>query len=70
LGLPQIAQVFFLAVVVGAAYGLLLIAANRSKQGYTASQLAIPFGTFLSCAGLYSIFLGERTAGWYWRLFR
>ena len=70
LGLRQTALVFFLAVVVGAAYGLLLVVANRSKEGYAAGQLAIPFGTFLSCAGLYSIFLGERTAGWYWQLFR
>jgi leader peptidase (prepilin peptidase) / N-methyltransferase len=74
LGLPQTALVFFLAVVVGAAYGLLYSAFKRSafkgpKEEYRISQLAIPFGTFLALAGLYSVFLGERTVGWYWKFF-
>jgi leader peptidase (prepilin peptidase) / N-methyltransferase len=70
LGPPKTALAFFLAVVAGAAYGLLLIVVKRSEEGFTAGQLAIPFGTFLSFAGLYSIFLGDRTAAWYWQLFR
>jgi leader peptidase (prepilin peptidase) / N-methyltransferase len=70
LGLPQTALVFFLAVVCGAAYGLFLVAGNRSQKGLSAGLVAIPFGAFLSAAGLYSIFLGERTAAWYWQLFR
>jgi leader peptidase (prepilin peptidase)/N-methyltransferase len=32
-------------------------------------QLPVPFGTMLSAAGLYSIFLGERTLGWYLKFF-
>ena len=32
-------------------------------------QLPVPFGTMLSVAGLYSIFLGERTLGWYLKFF-
>jgi leader peptidase (prepilin peptidase) / N-methyltransferase len=70
LGLTQTALVFFIAVVAGAAYGLFLIATHRSNEGCAASQLAIPFGAFLSSAGLYSIFLGERAAAWYGQLFR
>ncbi len=34
-----------------------------------AGQLPIPFGTMLCVAGLYSIFLGERTLGWYAQFF-
>ena len=32
-------------------------------------QLPVPFGTMLSLAGLYSIFLGQRTLGWYMQFF-
>jgi hypothetical protein len=31
--------------------------------------LPVPCGTMLSLAGLYSIFLGERTRGWYMQFF-
>ncbi len=70
LGPSKTALAFFLAVVAGAAYGLLLIVVRKPEKGSTAGQLAIPFGTFLSFAGLYSIFLGDRTVAWYWQLFR
>jgi leader peptidase (prepilin peptidase)/N-methyltransferase len=63
LGLPQAGLVLFLAVIAGALYGVKLILWNR-REG-SAGQLAVPFGTMLSLAGLYSIFLGERTLGWY-----
>ena len=63
LGLRQAALVLFLAVIAGALYGVKLILWNR-REG-SAGQLAVPFGTMLSLAGLYSIFLGERTLGWY-----
>jgi leader peptidase (prepilin peptidase) / N-methyltransferase len=63
LGLQQAALVLFLAVIVGALYGVKLIL-RHPREG-SAGQLAVPFGTMLSLAGLYSIFLGERTLGWY-----
>jgi hypothetical protein len=34
-----------------------------------AGQLPVPFGTMLSLAGIYTIFLGERTLGWYLQFF-
>jgi leader peptidase (prepilin peptidase)/N-methyltransferase len=67
LGLQQAALVLFLAVIAGALYGVILIL-WRPREG-AAGQLAVPFGTMLSVAGLYSIFLGERTLGWYLQFF-
>ncbi len=66
LGLRQAALVLFLALITGALYGVKLILWH-SREG-SAGQLAVPFGTMLSLAGLYSIFLGERTLGWYLQL--
>jgi leader peptidase (prepilin peptidase) / N-methyltransferase len=73
LGLRQTGLVLFLAVVAGALYGLGMILVNRSgvnrRADTSPGQLPVPFGTMLSLAGLYSIFLGERTLGWYMQLF-
>ena len=66
LGLQQAALVLFLAVIAGALYGVILILWHP-REG-PASQLAIPFGTMLSVAGLYSVFLGERTLALYLQL--
>jgi leader peptidase (prepilin peptidase)/N-methyltransferase len=68
LGLQLTGVVLFLAVVAGALYGVGTILWHR--RGDTApGQLPIPFGTMLSLAGLYSIFLGQRTLGWYLKFF-
>jgi leader peptidase (prepilin peptidase)/N-methyltransferase len=67
LGLPQAAVVLFLAAFAGSLYGLPLMLLHRGEEA--PGQLAIPFGTMLGLAGLYSIFLGERTLGWYMQLF-
>jgi leader peptidase (prepilin peptidase)/N-methyltransferase len=73
LGLPQTALVLFLAVIVGALYGLGMILSHRrqDKAGdqLPIGQMPVPFGTMLSLAGLYSIFLGERTLRWYVQFF-
>jgi leader peptidase (prepilin peptidase)/N-methyltransferase len=68
LGLRQTGLVLFLAVVAGALYGLGMILLNR-RPGTSPGQLPVPFGTMLSLAGLYSIFLGERTLHWYAQFF-
>ncbi len=68
LGLQQTGLVLFLAVVAGALYGLGMILVNRRGDA-SPGQLPVPFGTMLSLAGLYSIFLGERTLGWYVQFF-
>ncbi|MGC2398458.1 MAG: prepilin peptidase [Acidobacteriaceae bacterium] len=72
LGLAQTSLVLFLAVIVGALYGVGMILLSRSQQ--KSDQLApglmpVPFGTMLSVAGLYSVFLGQRTLDWYLQLF-
>jgi leader peptidase (prepilin peptidase)/N-methyltransferase len=73
LGMRQTALVLFLAVIAGALYGLgAILSARRgvAAEEVPAGQLPIPFGTMLSVAGLYSIFLGERTVSWYAQFFR
>jgi hypothetical protein len=61
-------------VIAGAFYGLgAILSARRDIGGedeVPAGQLPIPFGTMLCVAGLYSIFLGERTVSWYAQFFR
>jgi leader peptidase (prepilin peptidase)/N-methyltransferase len=75
LGLPQTALILFLAVIVGALYGVAMILSRRrqdqveEEEQLPIGQLPVPFGTMLSLAGLYSIFLGERTLRWYTQLF-
>jgi leader peptidase (prepilin peptidase)/N-methyltransferase len=75
LGLPQTALVLFLAVIVGALYGLGMILSHRQQESAEGEdplpigQMPVPFGTMLSLAGLYSIFLGERTLRWYTQFF-
>ncbi len=68
LGLRQTGLVLFLAVVAGAIYGVGTVLWHR-RGGTSLGQLPVPFGTMLSLAGLYSIFLGERTLGWYLKFF-
>jgi leader peptidase (prepilin peptidase)/N-methyltransferase len=68
LGLRQTGVVLFLAVVAGALYGLGTILWHRRGDS-SPGQLPVPFGTMLSAAGLYCIFLGERTLGWYMQFF-
>ena len=73
LGLRQTGLVLFLAVVAGALYGLGMILVKLGPRignpGISPGQLPVPFGTMLSLAGLYCIFLGERTLGWYVQFF-
>jgi leader peptidase (prepilin peptidase)/N-methyltransferase len=72
LGPRETGLVLFLAVVVGALYGVGMIL-FRSRTGreeqVPAGQMPVPFGTMLCLAGIYSIFLGQRTLGWYMQFF-
>lgn len=69
LGLEQAGLMLFLAVVVGAVYGVGLILVSRGRDTEPAGQLMVPFGTMLSLAGIYSIFLGDGTVSWYAQFF-
>jgi leader peptidase (prepilin peptidase)/N-methyltransferase len=68
LGLSLTALTLFLAVILGALYGLGMILFSK-KQNTPPGQLAVPFGTMLCIGGLYSIFLGQGTLGWYVQFF-
>jgi leader peptidase (prepilin peptidase) / N-methyltransferase len=76
LGLRETGLVLFLAVIVGALYGVGAILFRSRTASDTVSddqlpagQMPVPFGTMLCLAGIYSIFLGERTLGWYMQFF-
>jgi leader peptidase (prepilin peptidase) / N-methyltransferase len=71
-GLRQTGVVLFLAVIVGALYGLGTILFHRTQNRndpLPMGQMPIPFGTMLSLAGLYGVFLGQWTLGWYLQFF-
>jgi leader peptidase (prepilin peptidase) / N-methyltransferase len=72
LGWKQTLLVLFLAVIAGALYGVVMIVVNRRQERndpLPTGLLPVPFGTMLSAAGLYSIFLGQRTLDWYLQFF-
>jgi hypothetical protein len=48
--------------------GLILLQ-RRQDNALPAGQLPVPFGTMLCAAGIYSIFLGQRTLHWYLQFF-
>jgi leader peptidase (prepilin peptidase) / N-methyltransferase len=69
-GLSLTALTLFLAVILGALYGLRMVLYRDKKNAEPAGQLAVPFGTMLCVSGLYSIFLGQGTLGWYLHFFQ
>ena len=69
LGLQRAALTLFLAVILGALYGLGMILFSNKQSIQPPGQLAVPFGTMLCVAGLYWIFLGQRTLDWYMQFF-
>ena len=67
LGPANAMLTFFLAVVSGAVYGLLWLAAKKGKGGASAP---LPLGSFLCAAAIYAAFEGRGTVAWYLSLFR
>lgn len=60
LGWPAILVNLFLAFVLGAIVGVLLIAVHKKKFGQT-----IPFGPFLITAACITLLWGDQIYGWY-----
>lgn len=59
-GFPYALVVLMLSFLLGSVFGVGLILAGKKKFGQT-----IPFGPFLSLAGIISIFWGSQILGWY-----
>jgi leader peptidase (prepilin peptidase) / N-methyltransferase len=68
LSWQQALLIFFLAVVAGAIYGVLLL----TGKGKAASRMPtrVPLGSFLCMGALYAIFAGPETISWYLDFFR
>jgi prepilin signal peptidase PulO-like enzyme (type II secretory pathway) len=64
LGWPGIGIALFMAIMLGAIVGILLIASGRK---HLSSKL--PFGTFLSVAMVLAALFGSSLWAFYWRLF-
>ena len=58
-----------IVVIAGALYGLGMILCRNKQNPQPPGQLAVPFGAMLCVAGVYCIFLGQRTLGWYLQFF-
>ncbi len=64
LGLRDGLVALFLAYIIGAAIGILLLLTKKAKF-----KTQIPFGTFLAAATLVALLFGEQIVGWYLSLF-
>jgi leader peptidase (prepilin peptidase) / N-methyltransferase len=67
LGPANALLTLFLAVVGGALYGILWVAARKGHGGGSAR---LPLGSFLCAAAIYSAFQGQAAVDWYLSLFR
>ncbi len=61
LGIERTALVFFLGILLGAAYAIYLLTHLRGQ----ARETPLPFGSFLCAAALYALFFGRATVAWY-----
>lgn len=61
LSFPFIIIAFFLAFLMGAVVGVVLIALKKKNL-----KSKVPFGTFLSAAAIITLLLGREIIAWYW----
>jgi leader peptidase (prepilin peptidase)/N-methyltransferase len=66
LGIRQFLLVFFLAVVSGAMFGLVVFSLRRKQQE---EPMRVPLGSFLCLAAIYAEFQGYDVLNWYLSLF-
>lgn len=65
LGWQQTLLMLFLAFLTGSVAGIALVWAQKKTLKET-----IPFGPFLSLAGIVAMLFGNKIITWYWNLFR
>jgi leader peptidase (prepilin peptidase)/N-methyltransferase len=75
LGPMGVALSFALGTLLAAAAALLLLVRLRSRDSNVSQQMpwmtrALPFGSFLCAAGIYTLFWGQTTFNWYLKLYR
>jgi prepilin signal peptidase PulO-like enzyme (type II secretory pathway) len=63
LGAQNMMICLFLAFIIGAVVGIILILFGKSKM-----KTAIPFGPFLISSALLSLLWGNQLFSWYWSL--
>jgi leader peptidase (prepilin peptidase)/N-methyltransferase len=56
-----VAPALLIAFLLGAAYGVILIA----RHGSAARKSAVPFGPFLAAGGVIALFAGDGIVDWY-----
>lgn len=61
LGVGNLFVALFFAYVIGAIFGIFLVAAKKKTM-----QSQIPFGTFLAVGTMVALFWGEKIIQWYW----
>ncbi len=65
LGISGLLLAFFIAYVVGAIFGLILVATKKKTM-----KSEIPFGTFLSAAAIFALLFSPYVINWYLALLR
>ncbi|MBB6143894.1 leader peptidase (prepilin peptidase)/N-methyltransferase [Silvibacterium bohemicum] len=65
LGAADALLILFLAVILGAFYGIVRMRRGRG----TAGNIRVPLGAFLGVAAIYAIFAGPQTINWYLKFF-
>lgn len=60
LGWPYVLAAIFLGYMIGAIFGVVLLATGKKKMGSM-----VPLGTFLSVAGAIVLLYGEKIVNWY-----
>lgn len=68
LDLKQTLLVFFIGVLAGALFAVILTISNRDAETKW-SEIPLPFGSFLCIAGIYALFFGSAPVQWYESLF-
>lgn len=64
IGWPKIIPAYYFAFLVGATWGIYLLATKKAKM-----KSEVPFGPFLISGAFFSFLFGEQLLAWYGRIF-